>query len=161
MVPTLKEILDDYPESPEAVRAAEMSDIIQNGYSANIPVDFEDKSLFKYDDNNKHFIIIFLPKDENSSLAKSKIADFSREYFSRDRLSVKSKIYGNDESIVLVEDFEGDSKAKEYVRVYKSTRKHLLDLQNAKIFAITQENLKTLFQTQKLDEYERFYDEYY
>ncbi len=161
MKPSLNRIVEEFGDTPEAARAQELLDIMKNGVSKNEAVDFSNKSPFTYDDNKDHYVLVFLPKEESSSLAKSKISDFSREYFSRDNLKVKSKIYGTDQSVVLIEDFAGDSKAKEYVRVYKSTRKHLLDLQNAKILAITKDNLKVLFQTQNLDEYEIFYEENY
>lgn len=161
LLPTLNQIIEQYPGSEEAARATEMKDIIENGYSENIEADFEDKSIYKYNDKATHYVIVFLPKEENSSLSKLKVSDFSREYFSRDNLKVQSKVYENDQSIILIEDFEGDFEAKEYVRVYKSTRKHLLDLQNAKIYPITQENLKVLYSTKKLKEYEDFYVEYY
>jgi hypothetical protein len=58
-------------------------------------------------------------------------------------------------------DFENESAASEYIRVYKQTRKHLLDLQNANIMMVTDENLKVVIQQQKLKEYETFYEEYY
>ena len=49
----------------------------------------------------------------------------------------------------------------EYIRVFKNTPKYLLDLQKAKIVPITKENLRILFETQKLKEYENFILEYY
>ena len=82
---------------------------------------------------------------------------------SRERLRVDSKLYGtgNSQSVVLVKEFETEAKASEYIRVYKRTRKHLLDLQKAKILMITNDNLKVLFQKRNLEEYEKFYEEYY
>jgi phosphoribosylformylglycinamidine (FGAM) synthase-like enzyme len=94
-------------------------------------------------------------------MAKSKVSDFNREFFSRDRLKVSSKIYGAEQSVILVDEFENDMDAAEYIRVYKRTRKYLLDLQNAKILMITNDNLKVLFQRKNLEEYEIFHDEYY
>lgn len=161
MKPTLQLLIAEYPDSPEAIRAKEMLAILENGYSTFEKDDFSNKSIYKYNDKAKMFVLIFLPAEESSSLAKSKVSDFSREFFSRDRLKVSSKIYGTEQSVILVEDFEDDLKAKEYIRVYKATRKHLFDLQNAKIIAITQENLRILFETQKLTEYEDFFLEFY
>ena len=63
--------------------------------------------------------------------------------------------------MILVEEFKLDTDALEYIRVFKKTRKHLLDLQKAKIILITRDNLKILFETQKLQEYEDFQLEYY
>ncbi|MBU2018422.1 MAG: hypothetical protein KJ941_02140, partial [Bacteroidetes bacterium] len=161
IIPTLEQIVLEYPKTEEQQRAQEMLNIIKNGYSKNEKVDFSNKSIYKFNDNAKQYVIIFLEEDQSSSVAKTKVSDFSKEFFSRDRLKVSSKIYGTSQSVVFVEEFETDLIAKEYIRIYKSTRKHLFELQNAKILAITQENLRTLFETQKLQEYEDFYLEFY
>ena len=58
-------------------------------------------------------------------------------------------------------DFEKESDGTEYIRVFKKTRKYLLDLQNAKIIMISPENMKILFEKQNLPLYEKFYEEYY
>ena len=161
LLPVLNAVIAEYPETLEATKAAEMIDIIKNGYSKNEPYDFENKSAFNYDDKSKQMAIIFLDPKNASGLAKTRVVDFQREYFSRDKLKVSSKIYGNDQSVILVSDFDTEADGMEYIRVYKKTRKHLLDLQKAKIMLITPENLKVLFQKKNLAEYEIFYDEYY
>ena len=161
LMPTLYALLEDYPGTPEAAKATEMIDIIKNGYSKNEPADFGSKFPFTYEDRVKLMVIVFPQEGENSNMAKTKITDFHREYFSRDKLKVSSKVFGGDKSIILITDFATESDASEYIRVYKKTRKHLLDLQNAKIFMITERNLKILFEKQNLPVYENFYDEFY
>lgn len=161
LVPVLDQLITEYPGTEEASKGQQMLAVIRDGYSANIEVDFSKKSNYNYNDKAAQWVIIFLDKDENSNMAKTKVSDFSKEFFSRDKLKVSSKIYGENQSIILVQEFTTDLKAKEYVRVFKSTRKHLLDLNKAKILIITQENLKTLFETQKLAEYEVFFEENY
>jgi hypothetical protein len=161
LLPTLKMITTEFPSTTEATRALEMIDIINNGYSKNEAVDFGSKSIYTYNDKVKLYVLIFLDSNSNPGLDKTRIVDFHREYFSRDKMNVSSKIYGDNQSIVLVEEFETEMKALNYLRIYKSTRKHLLDLQNAKTLIISQENLKVLFQTQKLKEYENFFEDYY
>jgi len=161
LLPTLNAVVSEYPKTLEADKALEMIDIIENGYSKNIPADFGNKSLFNYDDKARQMVIVFLDEDDNSSLSKAKIVDFHREFFSRDKLNVSSKIYSPKQSIVLTRYFETEAEGTEYIRIYKKTRKYLLDLQNAKILMITSENLKVLFEKQNLPEYELFYEEYY
>ena len=161
MLPVLDSVIAEFPGSMEAERAQEMIDIIKNGYSENEPYDFSNKSAFTYDDKKELKVLVFLEPGESSSAAKTKITDFHREFFSRDRIKVSSKIYGKDQSVVVIQDFEDESAASSYMRIYKKTRKHLLDLQNAKIMMITNDNLKVLFQKTNLAEYERFYEEYY
>jgi hypothetical protein len=161
LLPVLNQLVAEYPATDESKRAQEMIAIINNGYSKNIEVDFNKKSIYTYNDKAEHWVIIFLDKTENSGLAKTKVSDFTKEFFSREKLKVSTKIYGDDQSVIVVQDFKDDMKAKEFVRVYKATRKHLLDLQKAKTLVITQDNMRTLFETRNLAEYEIFLEEYY
>ena len=161
LLPVLNQVLAEYPGTPEEARAKEMIGIIQNGYSANIEVDYSKKSPYTFNDEVPQWVIVFLDKSEGVSTAKTKVSDFNKEFFSRDKLKVSSKIFGDDQSILLVQEFPTDLKATEYIRVFKATRKHLLDLQNAKIVVITQENMKILFERKNVKEYEDFFDEFY
>ena len=161
LLPVLDSLVTEYPGSDEAIRGQEMIDIIKNGYSENIESDFGSKYPFIYNERADSKVLVFLEKNQSSNLAKSKVVDFQREFFSRLSLKVSSKIYTSDESVILITGFKDESEANEYIRVYKKTRKYLLDLQNAKIFIITSDNMKILFQKQNLEEYENYYDEYY
>lgn len=161
MIPILDTIILEYPDTPESARAKELLDIIKNGYSENVPYDFSNKSAFTYDDKATLRVLVFLDEGESSSGAKNKISDFHREFFSRDRLKVSSKLYTPNQSVIVIDEFETESDASNYIRIYKKTRKHLLDLQKAKIFMITTDNMRVLFKDHKLKEYEQYYEEYY
>ena len=161
MKPVLDQLIAEYPSTDEAKRAKELLDILKNGYSANLPADFTKKSAFTFTEGAEQWVLVILGKDDNSTLSKTKISDFNREFFSRDKLSVSSKIYGSDQSVILVQKFENEQKAADYIRIYKATRKHLMDLQKARILIITQENMKVLFEKQNLQEYMIFFDENY
>ena len=106
-------------------------------------------------------MIVFLDGKTSSSIAKTKITDFHRDYFSRDKLKVSSKVYTEEESIVLIDDFSDEAAASDYIRIYKRTRKYLLDLQHADIYMISNENLKILMLKHNLIEFQEFYDEYF
>jgi len=161
LIPVLDQLVLEYPKTDEEIRALELLAIIKNGISLNVPIDLSSKSIYAYDDKVVHYVIVFLDKDVSSNAEKTKVSDFNREFFSRDKLKTSSKIYGDDQSVIFVEGFETDLKATEYIRIFKSTRKHLLDLQKAKIILISRDNMKILFETRKLEEYEDFMLEYY
>lgn len=161
MVPVLDSLVAEYPGTEEAERGKEMLNIIKNGYSDNEEVSFGSKYPFIYNDRAKLQVIVFLEDKQSPNLAKSKIVDFQREFFSRKKLKVQSKLYGDKKNVILISTFDTEAEASEYIRVYKRTRKYLLDLQNAKIFMITLDNMKILFQKQNAEEYENYYDEYY
>ncbi|MDG1333589.1 MAG: hypothetical protein P8P74_14730 [Crocinitomicaceae bacterium] len=160
LLPTLNRVMDEYPKTPEASRAQEMIDIIKNGYSENIVADFSSKSPYKYNDRVELMVVVFPDAKRSSSDVKSRISDFHREFFSRDRLKIKSKVF-KDGSVIIVDEFKNESDAAKYISAYKNTRKYLLDLQNAKIMMISQENLIILLQKQDSKEYDLFYEDYY
>lgn len=160
LVPVLTQVTEEYPGTPEEAKAKEMLDIIKNGYSTNIVVDFSKKSIYKYEEKKEHWIIIFLDDKESASLAKSKVADFNKEFFSREKLNTSSKIYGDNKNVIAVKGFS-EAEAERYMKVFKDTRKHLLDLNKSKIISISQQNMQILFETRKLADYELFYLENY
>ena len=161
MLPILDTLMIEYPNTGESERAKELIDIIKNGYSENIEADFDSKSPFQFNDSESYRVIVFLDGEVSSSIAKTKIADFHREYFSRDKLKVSSKVYTANQSVILIDDFKDEASASNYIRICKRTRKYLLDLQHADIYMISNENLKVLMQKHNLSEYQEFYDEYF
>ncbi len=160
LLPVLNQVIEEYPKTPEAEKAKEMISIIKNGYSENIVADFSSKYPYKYNDRVKMTVIIFPDDNFSSSSAKSRITDFNREFFSRDRLKLKSKVFGEG-SIILVDEFDNETEAGSYITAFKNTRKYLLDLQKSKIMMVTEENLIILLQKQDSKEYDLFYEEYY
>jgi tetratricopeptide (TPR) repeat protein len=160
MIPILKRIVAEYPSSDEEKRAIELLELIDKGYSVFEESNFNKKFIYQYNDTVEQWIIIFLPKNTNSMLAKSKLVDYNKVHFSKDQLNVSSKIYGTDQSIIVIKKFN-EFNAKEYIRKFKLAKKELADLNDEKIYIITQDNLRILFETQKLEEFDLFYTEFY
>jgi len=160
VLPTLDTLIALYPKTPEAAKAEEMKKIILNGYSKNEPADFTDKSIYKYEEDEPMFVLIFLTDKINNVVAKTRVVDFNKEYYGKLRLSVTSKVFKED-NVILVKQFKDEIEASSYVSMYKRTRNHLLDMQKMKILFISEKNLLTLFETNKLEEYQLFFDEKY
>lgn len=161
LLPGLNQLLAEYPGTPEAARGQEMINVIKNGFSVNEVVDFNKKTIYTYEEKSNQLVLIFMGPSDNVDLSKNKVSDFNREFFPKGKVKVTSKLYGDNQSVILLQDFATENEAKEYVRKYKTTRKYLLDLQNAKIIIITAKNMKILFETKELTQYETFFDEYY
>lgn len=160
LIPILESVILEYPDTEEANRAKEMIDIIRNGYSANVQFNFERNELFKYDEEAKLKVIILPPANYSSSDAGIKISNFNKQYFRLERLTLTSSSYTDKQGLIILSDFETEFKAKEYIRVYKSNNQ-LGELKGAQVLIITGDNLKILVEQRKLDEYLKFYDEYY
>jgi molybdopterin converting factor small subunit len=161
LLPTLDSLIAEYPGTDEAKKGKEMRDIIVNGYSTNTLVDFTKKSIFTYKEDEPMWVLIFLSDDKlSSTTAKTRVADFNKEYYGREKLSTSTKVYDK-QSVVLVKELENEDAAAAYVAMFKKTKKHLMDLNKSKIIFISQENMKTVFESMKLSEYEIFFEENY
>ena len=160
LLPTLDSLIAEYPGTDEARHAEEMRNIILNGYSTNEAVNFNKPSLYKYKEKEEMNVLVFLDDKITSSMAKTRVADFNKEFYGREKLMTSSKIFGK-QSVILVKTFQNEDQAAMYVSQFKKTKKHLGDLQKAKVLYISDDNLKTLFETMKLEEYEIFFDDKY
>ena len=161
MKPVLEQIVKEYPETEESKRAEELLSIIEKGVSKNEKVDFTKKSIYEYNENDSYYLLIFLEEKQNSNNEKGNVVDFNREFFSRLNLKVSSKIFGTSQNVIFVEEFENEDTVEDYLSTFKSTRKHITKLHNNNIIIISKKNLKTLFETQNLTEYETFSLQYF
>lgn len=162
LIPVLEQVVAEYAGTPEEARAKEMLNIIKNGYSADIPADFSKKSIYKYNEDDKEFLIVIFPADKeqkNISLAKANVSDFGKEYFGKNKLITESKTLGDQQVIVVKHLTEAEGTT--YINKFKKTKKYLGDMQTAKIFFISKDNLKTLFETKNVGEYDNFFLENY
>lgn len=159
MIPILKQVISEYPGTLEEAKAKELIQINEKGYSTFVESNFENKSIFNYAQGQDHYLIIFLDKKSNVSNSKIKIVDFNKENFNDERFNVSSIVYGKDQNLVLVKEMS-ETKAASYISSFKRSKK-IGDLSDYKILSISQSNLKLLIETQKLEEYELFYAEYY
>ena len=162
LIPVLEQLIAEYPDTPEETRAKEMLNIIEHGYSANIESDFSKKEIYTYVEKAELWVVIFPSADDqkNLGLTQSNVADFNKEFFSRSKLTTDLKVLGGDVNVILVKKMN-EKEAKTYLDKFKKTKKYLGNLQNAKTFFISKENLIKLLETNKLEEYEYFYLENY
>ena len=161
LIPRLNRIVEEKPTSEQATRAKEMLNIIKNGYSKSVPVDFEKKSFFTDVPNAVQYVIVLLDEDEDIEDARNAIADFSNKGFKLAKVKVSQKMTTTEKQFILVQEFQTAKIAGEYLNAYKAGFEYLDDFQNNKIFIINQENLKKLIETSKFDEYKVFYDDNY
>lgn len=159
--PVLTKLKDEYPNTEEGKCAEELLMILEKGISENKAVDFRKKSIFTVEKDMPFYVLVFLTDKMNTNNSKAKISDFNRTYFSRNNLNITSKVYGLGQNVIFVSTFEDEKSVKDYINQFNADTKKLDDLEGAKVVFITKENLKTLFETQKLDEYEDFVLENY
>lgn len=161
LIPKLKAIISEKPGTPQAIRAKEMLDILDKGYSKNETVNFNKTYFFEYSTEGNQNVIVLLDEEDDSDDAKKLISDFSNKKFKTNRVKISMKTTMSEKNFILVQDFPTIKVAQEYIDTYKSGFEILDDLQDNKIYIISIENLKKLIETSKFDEYKLFYDDNY
>jgi len=161
LIPKLKAIIAEKPGTPQAVKAKEMLDIIDKGYSKNEAANFNKTYMYDYIPTGVQYVIILLDEDDDSDDAKKLISDFSNKKFKTNRVKVSMKTSVSERNFMLVQEFPNLKIAQEYIDAYKGGYEILDDLQDNRIYIITNENLKKLIETSKFDDYKLFYDDNY
>jgi tetratricopeptide (TPR) repeat protein len=161
LIPKLNQIIEEKPQTEQANRAKEMLEIIQLGYSKNEELDFNKKYFFEFVSDVTQYVIILLDNEDDMEDSKGTISDFTTKKFKSSKLRVSSKITLSEKSFILVQEFASISLADKYIDAYKAGFEFLDDLQDNKIYIITQENLKKLIETAKFEEYKLFYNDNY
>jgi hypothetical protein len=161
LIPVLEQVIEEYPETDVAIRAQEMLDLIKDGVPEFKPFDFTSTDMYEFGTSDKYSVLIYLKDDIDQNKSLRSISNFNREFFSRSRLNSSAKIFSDSLTFVEVSDFESIQKAKDYIRDYKKTRKHLDELRNNEILFISSKNFKTLMKKSALEEYEQFFSNNY
>jgi tetratricopeptide (TPR) repeat protein len=162
LIPILEQAIVEYPDTPTASRANELLGYIINGVPAYEPIDFSSgANIYEYGSKDKMFVIIELNANDDSRQSLTKISDFTREYYGRDRLKPSTQMLNNKTTLIKIAEFKDEYHAQDYLRDFKKTKKHLGDLKNRKILFISPENFKTLIKEGKLADYEKFFNDNY
>lgn len=162
LVPLLQRIIDEKPKSDQAVRAKEMLDIIQKGYSKfDIKQPNQEKSIFVDVPNATQYVIVLLDEDEDADDARTAIGNFSAKAFKTTKVKASVKTTLTETNFILISEFPTAKIAWDYLNAYKAGAEFLDDYQNNKIYIINQENLKKLIETSKFEEYKGFFIDNY
>jgi predicted amino acid-binding ACT domain protein len=159
LIPVLEAAIEEFPETETAERAQNYIDLIRNGYDPFKPFNFDEaKGLFDYKSKEKMIVLIYVEGKEDVRNIQTRISDFNREFFSRDRLKTSTQIIDRTLTLIKVAEFADENKAQDYIRDFKKTRKHLGEIRDKKIIFISPDNFRVMIKENKLQEYEKFFE---
>ena len=158
IVPKLKNIIEEKPGSPQALRAKEMLDIITKGYSINEALPVAKQGIYSYNDTVPQFLIVLMDEEEDVNDARNGITDFNTKKFKSLKLKVQSKLTLSETGFILISEFASIKLANDYILAYKAGYEQLDQWQNNRIQIITLENLKKLIESSNFELYKEFYD---
>lgn len=175
-IQALREVIAKYPNTEEQTRAREILRLMgQRGLGEELATSSNEpksknlaqsqEGLYKPEPEEQHYVIIVL-KENGISLndAKIKASDFNRAYFNLDQLRVSNIVLGDNNQIpvVVIRRFNNqDAAMKYYDAITKNRRDFVEDITLYEVFAISQNNYRTLVSTRSADTYRDFFIKQY
>ncbi len=185
----LREIVQQFPGTPEADKAAELLGSL-NEVKANLArgndntdtnpdLDIDndnsgtagagvsgdiDFSMFKEDEDSEHFFALVFAKTEGSATTiKETISDYNLQYHKNDNLRITNSFIDKDHQIVIVRSFDNKADAQRYYNGFYSDDEILKDInsQNYDKFVITTKNFTVLFRNKNTEVYKAFFEAKY
>ena len=117
---------------------------------------------YTYEPQSQHFVIIICDsKLVRVEPLKVRISDFNKKEHRTETFTVKSIILDEQRTLVTIENFDGEQKAKDYITSMFITDYVFggIDTQNYKITPISLKNYPVFYQSKDFDEYKTFLDE--
>jgi tetratricopeptide (TPR) repeat protein len=160
-IPAFERVIESFPGSAVAERAEYMIDVIRNGYSEDILAEFGKKSEFEYNVSSPLIMIVMLDKSDNANTTKTNVSNFSREFFSSDKLKVQLSQFNEEQQFIMIREFPDESKAKKFLSSFMKTKKHIGELKDRMTYLITNENFVKLIGNKNIEGYLQFYRDFY
>ena len=161
LVPLINRVIDEKPGTPQAEIALDLLDILENGFSKNDSINFDPEYIYKFDDTEKHFVIVLLDEDDEEEDLKYGVSGFNKKKHKSKNLKTSSNLTMNKTPFVLVKEFENIRLAQEYINSYKAGYEILDEYQDNKIYSIGKNNLKILIESSNFEEYKSFFIDFY
>ena len=164
----LKDVIAKFADTPEEKRAKEILRILEFGAPVTeAPKNPLDGTLaganFKPEDDKFHYIIIVLPKDAAVEDAKIAVSDYNAKYHRLEDLKISSIVLSTDSEIpiLVVRRMKDKANSFVYTEGVKRNANDFIKGMKYEVFAVTQDNYREILRMKSLDEYRKFYDQFY
>ena len=167
-ISALKDIIAQYPDTEEQIRAREILRLLGQGKTAGVKDENQGKNgeeIFTRNSDEVHYFIVAIKdKELKLSAAKTKISDYHLEYHKLDRLRISNIYLGADTSvpILVIRRFKNESKVMEYYEgVQRNLETYLGGNTAFEVFALSQSNYRQVLKSKSIEEYRGFFQKNY
>lgn len=164
----LREVVVKYPNTPEAIKAAEILRFLTGDPNAlNIASPNEDTEKFKSEDDKRHYVAIVLYSYDDETLQKAKISvsNYNKNYHRQERLQLNDIILSKEEQtqLILVKTFDNKAKSMDYYNgVLKNKEAFINDPQlTYEVFPITPANYREMLKQRTHNNYKIWFNREY
>lgn len=164
----LREVVVKYPNTPEAIKAAEILRFLTGDPNAlNIVSPDEDIEKFKSEDDKRHYVAIVLYSYDDETLQKAKISvsNYNKNYHKQERLQLNDIILSKEEQtqLILVKTFDNKAKSMDYYNgVLKNKDAFISEPQLIyELFPITPANYREMLKQRTHNNYKIWFNREY
>ena len=171
---SLQDIVRNFGDDPVKDRAQDILDAIQankGGVQNNTPAPVNTPpiattSTFKYAPDTMHYVVVIFQNiggPIDGSKFKIKLSDFNTKYFGSKNVEVQDILFDARNKILIIKSFANRKEALSYsTTLYDNDEVYVNTNPDAyQQYVISVNNLPTLLQQKKTDEYEDFYRNFY
>ena len=161
----LKDVIAKYADTPEEKRAKDILRILEFGAPVTEAPknDILTTTNFRPDDDKYHYILIVLAKDAPLEDAKSIISDYNSKYHRLDDLKLSNISLNADTEIpiLVIRRLKDKAAALVYTEGSKKNAADFLKGMQYEVFAVTQDNYREILRLKSVEQYRKFYAQYY
>ena len=157
----LNEIIKNYPETEIEKRAKEILTLLNNPSKIEkIHKEIESVTPYIFDENETHYFILLMPKTNTDvNYIKTLLSDYHINKFSIETFEISATLFGKNKHLIMIKDFHGSKKAKEYFNSFNTAIKvnnELLKTESKKLL-ISAQNFQYFFKNSDLKGYYDFF----
>ncbi|MEM8523332.1 MAG: tetratricopeptide repeat protein [Bacteroidota bacterium] len=162
----LRNVVAKYPKTDEQKRAREILRLLGASSGSPIPGGGSgDQSVFKYEPNKLHYMVIVLDPEVSLTDAKVKIAEFNRKYHQTDKLRI-SNIYLTPAGaeripLIVVRRFKNAEEAMKYYKNVELNSDDFVQDSDYLLYPVTQENYRQILKKKSVQGYDEFFESNY
>lgn len=166
----LKDIVANYPGTPQESKAKEMLRFLRGDNEAFEPITIKELEAaeFKQEDDKLHYMLIvfFNPPTKQVDKAKISISDYHQKYNKLDNLKMTSVEINtennNNISAILIRKYDDKSQAMKYfTAVTRNREEYVPGFQGYEIYPISQNNYREILRLKSVKEYQEFFKKNY
>lgn len=164
----LKEVIANYPSSPEEIKAKEILRFLKGDQDAFVEISQAelDKTNFKEEDDKMHFVLIvmFDPPEKTVDKAKIAISDYNLNYHKTENLKMTSLELDTEinQPLILIRKFDNKQMAMKYYQgIQRKSKEFITEFDNWEVYVVTQNNYREILRIKTLSEYKAFFKKHY
>jgi tetratricopeptide (TPR) repeat protein len=163
----LGDVITQFPNSPEATRAKEISRLLTcKGFEITSNNNENPDEAYTREDDKLHYFLAILKGDVKLDDVKASITDYNREKHKTEQLRISNIFLGTDTNtpIIVIRKFDTKEQSMIYYREVKNNKDFLGETKksyNKEFFTVTQENYRRILKNKSLDAYRAFFNKEY